>query len=147
MWRVDRSAFHTKPWQPCSSTACSIRWTSLGATPTWPFTGTVAPNRARWTSRVGCIKASSRISSRGGSNHRGLCRFAFRERNIAAQTVFCSLDNTRIPLAAVPTRTVQRSIGTPFLVSTLWLLPFWNGAIRSPMTNGQISLKMPRSSS
>ena len=38
-------------------------------------------------------------------------------------------------------------VGTPFLVSILWLRPFWNGGIRSPMTNGQSFLKMPKSSS
>ena len=71
----------------------------------------------------------------------------FRERSIAAQTVFCSLNNTRMLLAAVPTRTVQRSIGILFLVSILWLPPFWNGATRVPMTNGQTSPRTPRSSS
>ena len=33
-------------------------------------------------------------------------------------------------LAAVPTRIVLRSIGTPFLVLILWLRPFWNGGMR-----------------
>ena len=107
----------------------------------------MAPNRARWTYRVGCIRASYRISSRGGSNHRGLCRFAFPERSIAAQTVFYFSNILKMLLAAVPTRTVLRSIGTPFLVLILWLRPFWNGDIRLPMTNGQSFLKMPKSSS
>ena len=119
-----------KPWRACSSTACFIKWISLGATPIWPFTGTVAPNRARWTYRVVCIRASYRISSRGGSNHRELCRFAFLVRSIAAQTVFYFLNNMKMLLAAVPTRIVLRSIGTPFLVLILWLRPFWNGGIR-----------------
>ena len=78
---------------------------SLGATPIWPFTGTVAPNRARWTYRVGCIRASYRISSRGGSNHRGYAVLHSRAQH-AAQTVFYFLNNTRMLLAAVPTRIV-----------------------------------------
>ena len=36
----------------------------------------------------------------------------------------------RMLWVAVPTRTVQRLTGILFLVSILWLPPFWNGAIR-----------------
>ena len=89
---------------------CLFWWISLGVIPIWPFTGTPVPNTARWTHRAGCIKASSRTSWMGGSNHRGVCRFASRERSIAAQTVFCSLSSTRMLSAARPTKTARRSM-------------------------------------
>ena len=106
-----------------------IRWISLGATPTWPSTGTPVPDRVRWTYRAGCIKASLRTFWTHGHNHRGVCRFACRERSIAAQTAFCSLNSTRTRWAS-PTETVRRSAGILFLVLILWLPLFWSGAIR-----------------
>ena len=119
-----------RPWRACSSTACFIKWISLGATPTWPFIDMVAQNRARWTYRVACIRVSLHICSTVGDNHRGLCRFAFPVRSIAAQTVSCFLSNMRMLWVADLTNTAQRLIGIRFLASILWLLPFWNGAIR-----------------
>ena len=90
----------------------------IGATPTWPSTGTPVPDRVRWTYRAGCIKASLRTFWTHGHNHRAVCRFAYRERSIAAQTAFCSLYSTRTRSAS-PTETVHRSTGILFLVLIL----------------------------
>ena len=81
-----------------------------------------------------------------GHNHRAVCRSAYCERSIAAQTASCSLNSTRTRSVG-PTETVLRSTGILFLVWTQWLPPSWSGAIRLQTISGQISPRTRRSSS